>query len=107
VDNLTQRQPIQHNLNHTKNIKYADNPAGVLTEEFIETCKISINEASTANPIIIEGKGEEDLAVLPCIINSPKDTMILYGQPHEGVVLVMVEEAYNKALKYYKQLIKE
>ena len=107
VDNLTQREPIEHNLNHTRNIKYVDNPAGVLTEIFIEICKQSIMEASSDNPIIIQVKGEEDLAVLPCVINSPKDTFILYGQPNEGIVLVRVEKAYDMALNYYKQLIKE
>ena len=107
VDNLTKRKPIEHNLNHTENIKYVDNPAGVLTDEFIGLCFKSINEASTENPLIIQVNGEEDLAVLPCVINSPKDAFILYGQPNEGVVLVKVEEAYDKALNYYKQLIKE
>lgn len=107
VDNLTKRKPIEHNLDHTENIKYVDNPAGVLTEEFIELCIKSINDASTENPLIIQVNGEEDLAVLPCVINSPKDTFILYGQPNEGVVLVKTEEAYDKALNYYKQLIKE
>ncbi len=107
VDNITKRQPIQHNLDHTDNIKYVENPAGVLTEELIETCCESIKEASCNNPIIIEVDGEEDLAVLPCVINSPKDAMVLYGQPNEGVVLVNVDEAYQRALNYYKQLIKE
>lgn len=107
VDNLTKRKPIEHNLDHTENIKYVDNPAGVLTEEFIELCIKSINEASNDNPLIIQVNGEEDLAVLPCVINSPKDAFILYGQPNEGVVLVKTEEAYQKALNYYKQLIKE
>lgn len=107
VDNITKRKPIQHNLNHTKNIIYVDNPAGVLTEELIELCSKSIPKATIDNPIIIEVNGEEDLAVLPCVINSPKDTFILYGQPDEGVVLVKVYEAYELALNYYKQLIKE
>jgi len=107
VDNITKRKPIQHNLNHTNNIIYVNNPAGVLTDEFVDACINSIHEATTDNPIIIQVKGEEDLAVLPCVINSPKDAFILYGQPDEGVVLVKVEEAYDKALNYYKQLIKE
>ena len=107
VDNLTKREPIQHNLNHTKNIKYVKNPAGVLTEELIETCKKSIKEASKDNKIIIEVNGEEDLSVIPCVLNSPKDTLILYGQPNEGIVLVKAEKAYKKVNNYYKQLIKE
>ena len=50
VDNLTKREPIEHNLDHTNNIKYVDNPAGVLTEEFIEVCIESIKEASKNKP---------------------------------------------------------
>lgn len=107
VDDITKRKPIQHNLNHTDRIIYVDNPAGVLTEELIGNCIYSIQEATNDNPIIIQVKGEEDLAVLPCVINSPEDAFILYGQPDEGVVLVKVEKAYDKALNYYKQLIKE
>lgn len=107
VDNLTQREPIEHNLNHTNNIKYVNNPAGVLTDKLIQVCIESIEEASCENQIIIQVDGEEDLSVIPCVLNSPKDTMILYGQPNEGIVLVTVEKAYNKAQNYYKQLIKE
>lgn len=107
VDNITKRQPIEHNLNHTTNIKYVKNPSGVLTDRLLEICRDCINEATVSNQIMIEVDGEEDLAVLPCIIYSPKDTMVLYGQPDEGVVLVNVDEAYDRAYNYYKQLIKE
>lgn len=107
VDNLIERRPVKHTLNHTDNIKYVDNPAGVLTEELNELLIESIKTATRKQPIIIVVDGEEDLAVLPCILNAPDDTYILYGQPKEGVVLVEVKQAYNKAENYYKQLIKE
>ncbi len=107
VDNYTKREPIENNLDHTENIKYVDNPAGVLTDEFIELCIKSIKEASRNDPLIIQVRGEEDLAVLPCVLNAPKDSFILYGQPNEGVVLVKTDEAYTKVSNYYKQLIKE
>ncbi|OED29650.1 GTP-dependent dephospho-CoA kinase family protein [Methanosphaera sp. WGK6] len=107
VDNLVERHPVQNTLNHTDNIKYVDNPAGTLTDELIELIIDSINTATSNEPVIIVVNGEEDLAVLPCILNAPKDTLILYGQPKEGVVLVKTDEAFNKAENYYKQLIKE
>ena len=107
VDNKIERHPVQNELNHTDNIKHVNNPAGVITDELIDVLIDSINHATSDNPVIIVVEGEEDLAVLPCILNAPKDTMILYGQPKEGVVLVKVNEAYNQALEYYKQLIKE
>lgn len=107
VDNKIEREPVKHNLNHTDNILYVDNPAGTITDELVNICIDSIKNVTSNNPIIIEVNGEEDLAVLPCILNAPKDTFILYGQPKEGVVLVNVNEAFNKAEHYYKQLIKE
>jgi uncharacterized protein (UPF0218 family) len=94
-------------LDHTDNILYVDNPPGVLTDELIELITDSIKTSTSDNPIIIVVDGEEDLAVLPAILNSPEDTYILYGQPKEGVVLVNSTKAYDTALNYYNQLIKE
>lgn len=107
VDNLIERKPVQHNLDHTENIKKVNNPPGTLTEGLIQILIESLETSTQENPTIIEVDGEEDLAVLPAILNAPKDALILYGQPHEGIVLVKVEEAYQMAQNYYNQLIKE
>jgi hypothetical protein len=107
VDNLIERRPVQHNLDHTENIKKVSNPPGTLTEGLIQLIIESLETSTQSNQIIIEVDGEEDLAVLPAILNAPMDTIILYGQPHEGIVLVKVEEAYDMALNYYNQLIQE
>ena len=107
VDNLIERRPVQHNLDHTDNIVYVENPPGVLTDELMELIEDSIKTSTMTNPIIIVVDAEEDLAVLPAILNSPENTYILYGQPKEGVVLVNSTQAYDTALNYYNQLIKE
>ncbi len=107
VDNITRREPVELNLEYTDNVVYVDNPAGCITDELVEQVIDSLSKATLDNLIIIEVKGEEDLAVLPCILNAPKDALVLYGQPGEGVVLVKVNEAYLKALDYYEKLIKE
>jgi uncharacterized protein (UPF0218 family) len=36
--------------------------------------------------IIVEG--EEDLLALPCIVESPSNSLVLYGQPSKGLVVV-------------------
>lgn len=107
VDNLIERRPVQTNLDHTDNIHHVENPPGVLTDELINLIKESIKTSTNENQCIIIVDGEEDLAVLPAILNSPDNTYILYGQPKEGVVLVDTTQAYDKALNYYNQLIKE
>ncbi len=52
----------------------------------------AIHENIDKEGVTILVRGEEDLAVLPCILESDWNTVILYGQPDEGIVLVRVDE---------------
>ncbi|HYB92666.1 MAG TPA: DUF359 domain-containing protein [archaeon] len=45
-------------------------------------------------------KGEEDLLALPAAINAPENSLIAYGQPNKGVVLVRVTK--KKRSKIHK-----
>jgi hypothetical protein len=40
--------------------------------------------------IVVEG--EEDLLTLIAIMNAPQESLVVYGQPHEGIVVVKVTE---------------
>jgi uncharacterized protein (UPF0218 family) len=72
-----------------------DNPAAEITLQSIEIIK----KAFTLNPPIrLTVNGEEDLLVLPVCIHAPENSVILYGQPHKGLVLVQITtEIRNKA----------
>ena len=72
-----------------------DNPAAEITLESIEIIK----KAFTMNPPIrLTVNGEEDLLVLPVCIHAPENSVILYGQPNKGLVLVQITtEIRNKA----------
>ena len=72
-----------------------DNPASEIT---LESIKI-IKKAFTMNPPIrLTVNGEEDLLVLPVCIHAPENSVILYGQPNKGLVLVQITtEIRNKA----------
>jgi uncharacterized protein (UPF0218 family) len=72
-----------------------DNPAAEITLESIEIIK----KAFTLNPPIrLTVNGEEDLLVLPVCIHAPEHSVILYGQPNKGLVLVQITtEIRNKA----------
>jgi hypothetical protein len=49
-------------------------------------------------PIRLTVNGEEDLLVLPVCIHAPENSVILYGQPNKGLVLVQITaEIRNKA----------
>ena len=73
-----------------------DNPAGIITDELIKT----LSEAfASEKPLRIFVRGEEDLATLPVILMAPLDSVVLYGQPDEGVVFVKVTEEKRKGNK--------
>lgn len=53
--------------------------------------------------VIVEG--EEDLAVIPLIELMPLGSMIIYGQPNQGMVLVHVNEEMKRwAEKFLKRM---
>ena len=72
-----------------------DNPAAEITLESIEIIKKAF---SLNPPIRLTVNGEEDLLVLPACIHAPENSVILYGQPNIGLVLVQITtEIRNKA----------
>lgn len=74
----------------------AANPAGTITPELYKTIKKALGLYISGFKILIVVNGEEDLAVLPCVITSPPGTVLLYGQPGEGVVLCEVDKFKDK-----------
>jgi len=65
------------------------NPAGVITQELIDAIRNNVN---SKEPVRIFVDGEEDLAVIPACEFAPTGSLVLYGQPREGVVAVEVTE---------------
>ncbi|MCS7115288.1 MAG: DUF359 domain-containing protein [Nitrososphaerota archaeon] len=71
----------------------AKNPPGTITQEALD----AVREAFKANcrvKIVIEG--EEDLLTIAAVFYAPENSIIVYGQPHEGVVVVKATRE-NKA----------
>ena len=72
-----------------------NNPAAEITLESIGLIKKAFTMTS---PVRITVFGEEDLLVLPVCIHAPDNSVVLYGQPNEGLVLVEITtEIRNKA----------
>jgi GTP-dependent dephospho-CoA kinase len=71
-----------------------DNPAGEIRPENITLIK---NAFKSQPPVRITVNGEEDLLVIPVCIYAPENSIVLYGQPNEGLVLVEInDEIRNK-----------
>ncbi len=88
IDGLEKRN--QRNIPIDKTIRTeltCKNPSGEITEESIQTIQ---NAFSCERPVRIIVKGEEDLLVIPVCIFAPENSVVMYGQPNEGLVFVHV-----------------
>jgi len=83
IDGLTMRAPCCRKSPLRGSCISVKNPAGTLTEDLIE----AVNKAIAIPPVTIVVDGEEDLAVIPVVMAAPLGAIVLYGQPHKGVVL--------------------
>ena len=73
------------------------NPPAEITTQSINTIKKAFKSQT---PVRITVKGEEDLLVLPVCIFAPQNSIVMYGQPNEGLVIVKVTpEIRNKTQK--------
>jgi GTP-dependent dephospho-CoA kinase len=89
TDNKCMRKKVETGAFPGKKVAYVRNPAGTITEEAIETIKESL-KTRKASQIIVEG--EEDLLALIVIKYAPENTLVLYGQPNEGIVAVKASQ---------------
>lgn len=72
-----------------------DNPPAEITSQSIDVIKKAF---SLESPVRILVTGEEDLLVLPVCIHAPENSVVMYGQPNEGLVIVKItSEIRNKA----------
>ena len=73
------------------------NPAAEITSQSIDTIKKAF---TLSPPVRIIVTGEEDLLVIPVCIYAPENSLVMYGQPNEGLVLVKITpEIRNKTQK--------
>ncbi|MCK9591166.1 MAG: GTP-dependent dephospho-CoA kinase family protein [Methanoregula sp.] len=73
------------------------NPAGTITDDLIR----ALNHAIRNPPVTVIVDGEEDLAVIPLVIAAPDGAVVLYGQPHKGVVLRIVNHEARETARHF------
>ena len=85
VDNKVMRTAIKPALLPVDKELRIRNPPGTITQEALNI----VQEAFKANcrvKIVVDG--EEDLLTLAAVFYAPENSIIVYGQPHEGIVVV-------------------
>lgn len=65
------------------------NPAGLITAE---ACRRIAQCLERGGGVLVEVEGEEDLLAIPCVLHAPVGSIVIYGQPSEGVVAMVVSE---------------
>lgn len=68
------------------------NPAGFITNELVAAVKKAVEDKK--GKIFVEG--EEDLAALVVMVVAPKGSVLVYGQPNEGMVFVELDDVIRK-----------
>lgn len=104
IDNVVERKPATYDVvydNVTLNVK---NPPGVITDELQEAIRKAFQLIKTGFKVLILVDGEEDLAAIPCALMAPSGSLILYGQPGEGLVVCEVDKVINKVKKLKDKL---
>lgn len=87
VDNQSLREKIKPKIFPNKTCIQVRNPQGTITEEAIAVIQEALK---TEKQIQIIVEGEEDLLTLIAVADAPENSLVVYGQPNEGIVVVKV-----------------
>ena len=69
------------------------NPAGTISKEATQVLRDAL-KSETAVRVMVDG--EEDMLALPLFAMAPEGSIVLYGQPLEGMVVVKITNAKQK-----------
>lgn len=96
VDNKVMRKSSEPIRTTVKKRICVKNPAGSLTAE----TWAAIEEALRfKQPTQVFVEGEEDLMTLVAVLKAPKNSLVVYGQPHEGIVAVKADKAIKERVR--------
>jgi uncharacterized protein (UPF0218 family) len=102
IDGIERRSLRDRAISYYAKEMFCTNRAGTISDEAIEVLK----KALEASPQIrVKVQGEEDLLALPLFAMAPKGSVVLYGQPLEGIVLVNITEEKQKQAKDLMSII--
>ena len=104
VDNLEKREKAVQFDYSAEHIFRTQNRAGTIESG---TWQI-IDEAVRQGNSVVLVDGEEDLLTLPAILSSPDKSIVVYGQPSVGIVIVRVTPEKKKDItKLVEQMEKK
>ena len=103
IDNKSLRTQILPKQIDVEKTVHVDNPQGTITEDAISAIKTAI-EKNEHTHIVVDG--EEDLLTLIAILYAQENAVVVYGQPHEGIVAVKVTYEKKAQVKKFLKAMK-
>ena len=103
VDNRVMRNEVDPII-FERAQKHVKNEAGTISLEAYKLLKRAIMLKKKL-AIIVEG--EEDLLVLPLMVMMPIGSVIIYGQPNEGLVMIELTEEKRRWAKSFMEKMEE
>jgi len=95
VDNKVMRQTIKPISVQNYQTLEMKNPPGTLTDEALSVIQQALKQRRTK--VLVDG--EEDLLTLVAVLHAPQNSFVIYGQPHEGIVVIKVTEPKKKMVR--------
>lgn len=89
IDNLEKRAKAANYVFRPKKVIRARNRAGTIEAE----ASRAVEQAILGDGDLVEVDGEEDLLAIIAVQRAPLGSLVVYGQPDEGIVLVIVSAA--------------
>ncbi|MEM1550928.1 MAG: GTP-dependent dephospho-CoA kinase family protein, partial [Candidatus Bathyarchaeia archaeon] len=87
IDNRAMRKPIEPVNYRADKTLYLSNPAGAITDDSWQIIREAINSNGLVKVLV---DGEEDLLTIVAVLLAPENSIVMYGQPGEGVVVINV-----------------
>ena len=104
VDNKVMRKPIQPIKVDTDQTLCAANPPGTITDEAWTAIRRALEQKGRTKVVI---DGEEDLLTVAAVLSAPEDSLVVYGQPLEGIVVVKVTEETREKMQHIVDSMEE
>lgn len=103
VDNRIMRRqvaPISASADEVVNLT---NPPGTITDEAWLTIEKAVRSSHRTKIVVA---GEEDLLALVAILTVPENSLVLYGQPHKGIVVVKATTEMKRKVREIVEAMK-
>jgi len=112
IDGITMRERVPDEVSRTINaeprtVYEVDNPPGSISGQLQDAVRSSAEMMARSERVRIAVHGEEDLAVIPAVIEAPLGVAVVYGQPSEGMVIIdITQEKKENAMRLLRQIQK-